>query len=97
MTRSVVFALDDHFVVVFVVAVDEEGEELRRGMLVKHSVRVVRSFLDIKTYESDEESERRNNRQRPTSLQHRARLVDVDGPRTVALAAVVPERSEIEV
>jgi hypothetical protein len=30
VTGGVVFALDHHFVVVFVVAVDEEGEELRR-------------------------------------------------------------------
>lgn len=70
MTGGVVLALDHHFVVVFVVAVDEEGEE-----------------------ECDEEGERRNDCERPASLEHRAGLVDVDGPRTVALAAIISERS----
>ena len=43
MTGSVVLALDDHFVVILVVAVDEEGEELEMTMLVKSSARVVLS------------------------------------------------------
>jgi len=47
--------------------------------------------------ECDKEGERRDNRQRPASLEHGARLVDIDGPWTVALAAVISEWSEIEV
>lgn len=94
MTGGVVLALDYHFVIVFVVAVDEKGEELRNL--------VSEVFCEVllprcQTYECDEEGERRNNRQRPASFEHRARLVDVDGPRAVALAAVVSERSQVEV
>jgi len=51
----------------------------------------------LQTYECDEEGQGGNNGQCPAGLEHRASLVDVGGPRTVALAAVISEGSKVKV
>lgn len=89
------FAHDFDFFVVAVVAMDEEGEELK----IRNQYMLVLLFKDSrKTYKSHEESNNVDNCKCPTRLQHGAVLVDAECPATSAsFPAILSKDSQVEI